>query len=360
MSIGKMLRNNPIRRKYLQSKQAKYLDEVGAGEQNRLMLFLVPGRDGVNGGILSLISLAEESAKLKAQHGASVFVCTVPGDPPLLRYTKFTNTTQIVDLELLFRSVRKDAQVLVHIPEIFVQRFARSIRSLTCTFPGFSWQFNILLQNIDNIPENSLVRELSEFGVTTCTTAHKAYANEKTEELLGCPVYHFSVWISPEKYQRKSFAEKENLVVISPDKHPLRKEVLAALAEQMPDYRFQVIKNMTYEEYKKVISEAKFSLTFGEGLDGYLVEPVFSGAIGAAVYNDRFFTDDMRTLPFIYRSMEELQARLASDALAVDKAELFWRTHLSQFEKLAAYYSQESYLANLIRFYQEQFPAPAD
>lgn len=357
-TIGDMLRNNPLRKKYLQVKQANYLAEVVARKDDRVVVFLVPGRDRVNGGILSIVSLAEESAVLKDRHGAAVFVCTVPWEPPLLRYTKFANRTTLVDFLVLLRTIRKPAKVLVHIPEIFVARFAELLPPLQGAFPGIAWQFNILLQNIDSIPKKDRVLEIATFGQTTCTTAHKAYCNAQTEELLGCAVSHFSVWCSPEKYLRKSYAQKENLVVVSPDKHPQRKEVLDSLRARMPGYRFQVIKKLTYEQYKELIASAKFSLTFGEGLDGYLVEPVFSGGIGAAVYNDRFFTEELKPLPFIYGSMEELQTKLPLDIAAADCEDLYLQTHLRQFEMFASYYSHESYVANLARFYQERFPAP--
>ena len=290
MSIKNLWRNHFLRKKYIHSKQSEYLERVGAGANDRLIVFLVPGYDRVNGGVLSIISLAEETAKLVNYHKADVFVCTVPGDPPLIRFSKFPNTTHLVDLQILLSRISNNGRVLIHIPEIFVSRFSQNIQQLTNNYPGVTWQFNILLQNIDLIPEKRFVDCLAEHGKTTCTTAHQAYSNNDTAIRMGCPVHHFSVWISPEKYIRKTYPEKDNLVVVSPDKHPRRKEVLDSLKSRMNGYEFKIIKNMTYEEYKRVIASAKFSLTFGEGLDGYFIEPVFSGGIGCAVFNDKFFT----------------------------------------------------------------------
>lgn len=355
MDLKKLWRDNPLRGRYLRAKQAVFLTEVRAAQQSRAVVFLVAGRDRVNGGIISIVSLAAESAKLKQHHGAGVFVCTVPGDPLLYRLTKFANDAVIVELELLLRTLQPGTEILVHIPEIFVERFGNSMQGLYARYPGMHWQFNILLQNIDLIPKRSQVQEFSGFGAITCTTAHKAYANEQTAEVIGCPVYHFSTWVSPEKYLRKSYAQKENLIVVSPDKHPLRKEVLASLKEGMPNYRFQVVRKLTYEQFKQLIAQAKFSLTFGEGLDGYLIEPVFAGAIGAAVYNDRFFTEDLKALPFIYSSMEELMARLPGDAASADNEQSYAGIQLRQFEQLAAYYSHDTYVSNLVSFYRKHF-----
>jgi len=357
MSIRSWWLKNPVRRKLLQGKQAAYLKEVGAAKEGRVVIFLVPGRDRVNGGIISIVSLAEESAKLRDHHGAAVQLCTLPEDPPLLKFTKFANQSFIVGLDVLLRSLRPGTEVLVHVPELYVERVGGALPRLIADFPGISWQFNILLQNIDGIPEKGAVQALVAVGKTTCTTAHKRYCNDETAQRIGCPVRHFSTFCSPEKYLHKSYPEKENLVVVSPDKHPQREEVLTAVRSRLPHYRFQVIRNLTYEEYKRVIAQAKFSITFGEGLDGYLVEPVFSGGIGSAVYNDRFFTDDMKSLPFVYPSLEALSERFPADVGAVDEAVRYQETHRLQFETFAFHYSHEQYVGNLARFYREEFAA---
>lgn len=358
MSIKNLWRNHFLRKMYLHAKQAEYLKRVGAGTNDRLIVFLVPGYDRVNGGILSIISLAEETAKLVSYHNADVFVCTVPDDPPLNRFSKFKNSTHLVDLALLLSRISNNGRILIHIPEIFVSRFSRKIQQLTGTYPHLTWQFNILLQNIDLIPEKRFVECLAAHGRTTCTTAHKAYSNQETEKQIGCPVYHFSTYVSPEKYIRKSYPEKDNLIVVSPDKHPRRKEILETLKSRMNGYTFKTIKNMTYEEYKRTIASAKFSLTLGEGLDGYFVESVFSGGIGCAIYNDRFFTDDLSRMPFVYRTWEELLEQFPGDAEATDSRSSYQQAYLQQFDALSALYSHDNYVNNLIAFYKQcNYPA---
>lgn len=109
---------------------------------------------------------------------------------------------------------------------------------------------------------------------------------------------------------------------------------------------------MTYEEYKRVIASAKFSLTFGEGLDGYFIEPVFSGGIGCAVYNDKFFTSDLRHMPFVYQSWDELQEKFAGDAKSADNLKSYLPLQLKQFELFASMYSHSNYVNNLIKYYE--------
>jgi hypothetical protein len=61
---------------------------------------------------------------------------------------------------------------------------------------------------------------------------------------------------------------------------------------------------MTYQEYKATISKAKWALTFGEGLDGYFVEPIFSGDSSFSVYNPSFFIEDSWSLRTVYRDYD--------------------------------------------------------
>ena len=148
---------------------------------------------------------------------------------------------------------------------------------------------NILVQNIDNMKGKN-VSGLKRFGKVTGTTAHEAYTNLATREALGVPLHRLSTCNGPEYYAVSEYQEKEPLLIVSPDPHPLREQVLGQIARALPELRIQVIQNLSYEDFRKVICIAKWSLTFGEGLDGYFLELVFSGGVGFAVFNDRFFT----------------------------------------------------------------------
>src|SRR5205814_4455939 len=52
-----------------------------------------------NGGVLSIASLYEESSKLSSIHHAAVVICTIPGDPPLLKYRWFPNNNYLLDAD---------------------------------------------------------------------------------------------------------------------------------------------------------------------------------------------------------------------------------------------------------------------
>src|SRR5262249_11814412 len=113
----------------------------------RFVVFLVPGLDTVNGGIISICSIATETQKLLEANGVSVAVCTAYGEPRLLRFTKFENEVDILAFADLLARIPIDADVLVHVPDLFVQKFVSGCPSVYRSRPDLKWRFNILLQN---------------------------------------------------------------------------------------------------------------------------------------------------------------------------------------------------------------------
>lgn len=335
--------------------QKSYLDAEHCSSYDSLIIFFVPGFDMVSGGVMSIVSLASETKKLFSGSKTGVFVCVIPYHPPLSKFTKFENNQVIVNYSDLLSRCTNLKAMLLHVPEIYTQYVAKNHHKLLGRFGGQLY-LNILLQNIDVAPSPVFVNRLKLYGSVTITTAHKAYSGEDTKRRYGCPVHHLSVWISPEKYNYKEFGEKRQLIVVSPDDHELRDVILNKIQAELPKFEFTVIKNMTYNEYLKIISEARFSLTFGEGLDGYFAEPVFSGGIGSAVYNSHFFDEEYKDLPFVYASWEKLAHNFSADVLQANLNPDSYKTaHKSQFDILASNYSYENYQRNIVSYYSRYF-----
>jgi hypothetical protein len=335
--------------------QKSFLDAHDCNNYNSLIVFFVPGFDRVSGGIMSIISIASETQKLFSKSKTGVFVCPVPYHPPLSKFTKFENNLTLVSYrDLLFRC-RNAEKALLHIPEIYTRYIATNLTKLLYKFEG-NLYFNIMLQNVYETPDPVFVDKLKLFGPVTITTAHEAYSGEETKLRYGCPVHHLSVWVSPEKYAYKTFNKKRKLIVVSPDKHHLRDVILKKIKSQLPDFEFITIQNMTYSSYLQIISEARFSLTFGEGLDGYFAETVFSGGIGCAVYNDLFFDSNYKKLRFIYKSWNDLENHFAEDVLRVNmNPHDYVSVHNSQFDILESNYCYKNYQANILSYYSKYF-----
>ena len=321
---------------------------------SKYVIFLVGGFNRINGGWMSIFSIAKETEQLSEIHRAKVAICTAINETPLRKYTKFDNDASLLPFETLLSCVKENSQILLHVPEYAVESIILNY------LPSFnrndiSWHFNILLQNIDFIPRNTAVASLARMGKVTATVAHAAYANDRTSTRLGCPVHLLSTWVCPEKFRRTDYEEKTPLIVVSPDKHPLKREILTAITRTFPGHQLVMIENMKYRKYREIIQRAKFSITFGEGLDGYFVEPIFCGGIGLAIYNDRFFTPDYKDLEGIFSNPKSDPSCIASFMKAVDNAQRFREVANRQFTILSSKYVRAEYLDNLKSFYSKYF-----
>jgi len=325
----------------------------------RLMVFLTPGYDWRAGGIMAIDSFYRESIVLGHLHRARVALCTLPGDPPLFKYTWFENHNYLLDLESVLRSCGRLDYLLLHIPAYAVDQV---LDWLASTSPPLmknirEVHLNILLFNIDNI-QGKNVRGLTKFGRVTSTTAHEAYSNAATREALGVTLHKLLICKGPEFYSPAAYEDKEPLLVVSPDPHPLKEQVLEQIAQALPDLRIQIIQNLAYEDYEKLIRRAKWSLTFGEGLDGYFVEPVFSGGVSFAVFNDHFFTPAYAELETVYPSWEVLMDRMAADIRRLDERVAYDRCWRQAYELLSNDFNTDRFRENLRMFYRGEYTFP--
>ena len=128
---------------------------------------------------------------------------------------------------------------------------------------------------------------------------------------------------------------KENLIIYSPDKIQwipnetllTKNEIIKNLESKLPNYLFKEIKDLKYDDYKELASKAKFSITFGEGLDGYFTETVFSGGISFAVYNEYFFSEEFKNLETLFYSFNDLSEKIVNKIKSLDNKAEFDKVH---------------------------------
>lgn len=328
-----------------------------------LIVFLIPGaewttgEESISGGVISIVSLYEETVKLESAHQSTTILCTFPGEYLLSKYENFPNKAQVFRFAQLHSHFQNLKQIVLHIPEYLASRFEANIskqeRKWLYKIPRI--HVNIMNQNIDLMPTPKEMCELSSIShKATITTAHQRYCSLAYRKLYDIPLHKLSVWISPEQYVYKAYNEKENLIVISPDRHPQKEEVLNILAS-IPDLEIQIIQGLTYQAYKDLISRAKWSLTFGEGLDGYFIEPVFSGSVSFALFNENFFTSDFAGLRTAYNSMEELISRISEDIIQLNVKDSYEEYQKVQFDLCARHYNSDNYRKNLVDFYAGRY-----
>ncbi len=257
------------------------------------------------------------------------------------------------------RSCANLEYLLLHIPEYAVNRVSEWLNNVSSSLLRNIREvhLNVMLQNIDQI-QGQNVAELKRCGKVTATTAHEAYSNSATRQALGITVHKLSVRFGPELYKLTAYPDKKPILVVSPDEHPLKEQVLGQIACAHPQLDMRIINNLSYEEYKALVSRAKWALTFGEGLDGYFAETIFSGGNSFAVFNERFFTPAFAALDTVYPSWEVLQERMPVDLQRLDEPIAYDRCWRQGYDLLTSLYSTDQFRENLRSFYRGEYTFP--
>ena len=324
----------------------------------RLIVFLTPGFEVRAGGVLAIFAMKRETLALRQLHRARVALCAVPGDDPcFFKYTWFDNREYLLDLETVLKKCGRLDYLQVHIPAYAVNRVFDWLTSAAPTLLRNIREvhLNVLLMNIDRVQN---YRRLLSFGKVTCTTAHEAYSNAATRKAVGVPLHRLSVCNGPENYSLSGYQDKEPLLIVSPDGHVLKGKVLQQIAQVCPKIRIQVIENLHYTDYMRLVRRAKWSLTFGEGLDAYFAEPVWSGGVAFAVFNDRYFTPAFAELETIYPSWEVLMDRMPLDLQRIDDPVVYNRCWERAYDLLSDLYSVDRFRQNLRMFYRGEYTFP--
>lgn len=328
-----------------------------------LIVFLVDGvnyktgEDRISGGILSIASIYEETIKLKAIHKSEVIMMTIEQANLLRHHTQFDNNIPVFRFAQLINQFQELSNLMIHVPEFLTSYLVESIESNSQYFKKINKiHVNILNQNNDLMPKMDVIDKLRvNVSLLTQTTAHERYCNLQQAQTYNMPVHLLSVFASPEKYHRKCFAEKENIIALSPDLHPFRDEIIDKLTNQFPDFQIITIQNLRYEDYLRFISKVKFTLTFGEGLDFYFIETAFSGGIAMAVYNEKFFTDDFNDTPGVFKNYEDLCENCINWIKTHNSTLKYSLTNQQQANSCAKVYKYHDYINNLTNFYLQRY-----
>jgi hypothetical protein len=107
-------------------------------------------------------------------------------------------------------------------------------------------------------------------------------------------------------------------MIVSPDRCKHRLQVLDAIREGLPDLEVRVIQDIPFEEYVELEKQAKWSLTFGEGCDGYFYGPARRGGVPFAVRNHTFAGHDTAGWVTLFDSYEDMAARIVDILRSLD------------------------------------------
>lgn len=322
---------------YYQSKAIKRFPQ----NTKRLIIYLIPQSKGINGGIMSIFSLCHETRKLKDIHNATVMLVTFPSIFSYYKNDLFINSEIIISFSQISRYFTNLNFLLLNIPEYSSDKFTSSLTPKEQEFlrniPEV--RFNLMNQNIAECPDVNGVNTLREYSDNiTITCAQKRYCTQKLSDQYKMPVHRFGTRSDLREYYYKPYSEKENIIVLSNDfcyglvgndRILIKQRVMEVLSDKLPVFKQIIVKDMKYEEYKQLISQAKYAITFGEGFDGYFAEPIASGSLSFAVYNDDFFPEKKYLeYPNVFSSYEQMLDTIISK--------------INLFEENPAYYAEIS------------------
>jgi hypothetical protein len=323
----------------------------------RLIVFFVPPEKIVNGGILSIFSICKESRNFKDIHGAKVIISTYPNTTTYKKNDLFQNDETIYSFdEVVAMGIPEFLQL--HVPEYASYDVSVSLRQYSDYLSKIpELRVNIMNQNILLMQKPHEVANW--FLLTpnvTQTTAHNRYSEQSLADAYFLPTHHLSTFVDPSQYTWVPYEKKENIIAITLDEAKEKAQIVGTLAAAFPNYKIVTIENLRYEEYKDFISKTKFTITFGEGFDGYYVETFFTGGVAFAVYNDEFFPDkEFLKFNSTYSSYSEMLKNIVTDIKNMEDKNHYTKTVTQNLNKITRLYSFNTYVKNIKNFYLKRF-----
>lgn len=306
-------------------------------QTDELIIFFNISRSIISGGMLSIDRFVEHSQR--AFPDATIIQSGLPLKNAVIDNPFFKHSSPLIDFETIKQNF-SPKKLLLNIPECFLPDFIHELSNedKLWLLSISDLRINILNQSDELMPPSYYIEEarLLSGNKLTITAAHVRYCTDEKSEKYNVPIYLLTPFL-PNFYQ-VPFEKKKKVIALSPDDHPYKEKVIKLLNRELPDYELIIIQNMKLEDYKILISEALFSITFGEGYDGYFIEPALSNSLSFAVYNDTFFPEDLKRVQTLYNDWDDLLANIIcdikmfeSDQTKYDQASLELREEVSKF-----------------------------
>lgn len=287
------------------------------GKAKKLAIFFNVARDLVGGGMLSINRFVRNSGYLEPETGYQTAVSGVPLGRMAVAYSKFEAALPQIEFRYL-AELDEVQDVVLFIPEVFAAQFAHDLSPLERSWllSRSSLRIVVMNQNNDYLPAPEVLQR-ALFPLTldvTITTAHKRYCTARNASRYQIPFTQLTPFLPA--MEQRSFSQKDRIFMLSPDTIPsghhgvTREEVVEALTAKLPGFKFVTVENLSLSQYLDLASRAMFSLTFGEGMDGYYIEPILSGGMSFAVYNSTFFPDHFQNKCGVFASWKTLLDRL--------------------------------------------------
>lgn len=340
---------------------------LDAEKAEALFVILVPEHNEMSGGIYSLFSIAKAAYSMRHKHKYRILVMTRPNaaDHTYLRQTNFRNYEDVFRFEQVVRC-RSAKEIYLQIPEYAAPSFVSSLSDEVLEYLRSRRRLyiNILNQNTELMPEKKKFEHLRELATElTQSVAHHSYFGQEFADRYDLPTLLLPAYTDLSGYEPIEFEEKEKLIIYSPDASEHRKPVLEALKKGLPDYRLVEIRSVTFDTFMDLATRCRFSITFGEGFDGYLAQPIHQNGIGFAVYNEEFFpSKELREFPNIFSSESDMIESIVLRIRQFKSDPQFYRRVNGRMKAVyEELYSKEDYIRRVEMLISRDFElAPSD
>ena len=323
----------------------------------KIILFLVPSKGKMSGGVMSIYSICEYTREINPDWFC--LISTHPGKFTYARNDEFENNEQVYRWEQIVQFGSNIQEMILHIPEYYVKYFYVDLKENDIKFLKFlpSLQINIMNQNIEKMPNPLELADLKKLtNNITQSIAHDRYATQEVCDKWGIPAHLFScqLRLRPDKFY---YENKDKIILYSNDNNIYKPMILNKLKSALPDYKLVEINGLKFDEFQNAVAKAFVTITFGEGFDGYFLIPSKLGSLGMAVYNEEFFPDkSWLELGNVFKSYDDMLNSIADKILYLqDHNDEYKALSKINREKHDLLYNSEKFKNNLERFYKKEY-----
>lgn len=345
-----------LNREY-KKEQDKY-DLSNIKNAKKIIAFIIPSNEMVNGGIMSIFSICKYSREICPD--AECLIITESGEYTYTHNYYFKNEEKIYRWEQFINNLSNVQELILHIPEYmckesFYKHLTRKDKRILKNIPCF--QINILNQNIELMPEPKKINKLKALTKNiTQTIAHDRYATQEVCNKWGIPTHLLSCYLDF-SVESNIYGEKEKNILYSPDTNEYKEELINSLKGKLSNFNFIEVKDLTFEDFQKIVSKSFATISFGEGFDGYFLQPCILGSLGISVYNDKFFPDrSWLELDNVFDSWNNLDNKIVELVQTLEQDFHKYIELVNQNkQKHDELYGQKSFIDKLNKFYQKRY-----
>ena len=327
----------------------------------KIMVIVVPEYPTMSGGIYSMYSISNIANRLKSQHGYEIVLMTRPNSRGLTYYRQqnFRNSEVVFrfDKIMLCQNVK---ELYLHIPEYAATDFVEFLPDNVLEYLKSRDRLyvNILNQNSDLMPEAGQLVKLRDLAdELTQSVAHHAYFSQSFADKYDLPTLLLPAYTDLSAYASSTFDEKEKLIIYSHEEATHKACCLEAIQKQLPDFELVEIRDITFDEYMNYATRCLFSISFGEGFDGYIAQPIYQGGLGFTVYNDDFFpSQEFKRFDNFFESEEQMLEKICDRIkYYADNRQAYMELNAALVDEYDKLYQYDDYVMRVNKLINREF-----